>query len=120
MKKISRAVSIGLSGSLMTGSAGMTGSVGMPGPPGFPASFFSKEVSILCIKDSGFFKQGEYYKVLLHDSASGEENPWRRITIISIDKSDNKVYKPDEFESIFLYGDKLRDKKITEILNDTV
>ena len=105
----------------MTGSAGMTGSVGrqgMPGPPGFPAS--SKELLILCIKDSGFFKQGEYYKVLLHDSDSSGENPWRRITITSIDKSDTKVYKPDEFEDIFLHGDKLRDKKITEILNDPI
>jgi hypothetical protein len=113
MGKISKAFNIGITG--ITGSVGMPGSVG---PPGLPLD--SKEVSILCIKDSGFFKQGEYYKVLLHDSDSSGENPWRRITITSIDKSDTKVYKPDEFEDIFLHGDKLRDKKITEILNDTI
>ena len=116
MGKISKAFNIGITG--ITGSVGIPGQVGIPGSPGLPLD--SKEFSILCIKDSGFFKQGEYYKVLLHDSNPSGGNTWRRITITSIDKSDTKVYKPDEFEDIFLHGDKLRDKKITEILNDTI
>lgn len=100
---------------------GVTGSVGPIGNTGTP--FWGqdfKEISILCIKDSGFFNQGEYYKVLLLDNDSSGENPWRRITITSTDKLDTKVFKPEEFDSIFLYGDKLRDKKLNEILNDTI
>jgi len=129
MKRIRREYVFG--GTVSVGSpgiVGVTGSVGIPGSAGLPPD--SKEVIILCIKDSGFFKQGEYYKVLLYDSASVVENLWRGtqstdnlsknslFTIKSIDKSDSKVYKPDEFESIFLYGDKLRDKKLTDILNE--
>jgi hypothetical protein len=119
MKRIRREYVFGGTGSVgSTGIVGVTGSVGIPGSAGLPPD--SKEVIILCIKDSGFFKQGEYYKVLIHDSDPSGGNPWKRITITSIDKLDTKVYKPDEFEDIFLHGDKLRDKKITEILNDTI
>jgi hypothetical protein len=108
---------IGITGS--SGGPGITGSsgiVGSSGVPGFPTQE-SKHL-ILCIKDSGFFKQDEYYKVFLLDSERFSDDGWRRITIASIDKSDVKVFKPEEFDSIFLYGDKLRDKKLTDILNE--
>ena len=101
------------------GVTGTSGPIGNPGTPGFSGQDF-KEISILCIKDSGFFNQGEYYKVLLLDTDPSGENPWRRITITSTDKLDNKVFEPEEFDSIFLYGDKLRDKKLNDILNDTI
>ena len=96
----------GLTGSIPV--SGLTGSVGGPGisgNPGLPST--AKKITILCIEDVGFFKKGEFYDVQLINSF-----------IVSKDGLSHVSIK--EIEEKCIWGDKLRDYKLQEILNGTV
>jgi len=107
-----------LSGYGLTGSSqpsGVTGSVVSPGSSGpLPMASLPKyqivkgeEVTILCIEDIGFFKKGEFYDVQLIGNFILSRDGFSHVSI-------------KEIEEKCIWGDKLRDYKLQQILNGTV
>jgi hypothetical protein len=93
----------------MTGSShvsGVTGSNGIIGVSGKP--FITPRIqTVLCLNDCGFFKAGQYYDVM--------------ISLNYIQSTDglSLIYIKDIGENI-IWGDKLREYKLNEILNETI
>ena len=109
-----------LSGYGLTSSSqvsGPTGSVGGPGISGNPGTPPAK-ITLLCLEDIGFFKKGEFYDVQLIGgfiiSKDGLSAETRKFSI------DAKIVSIKEIEEKCIWGDKLRDYKLQEILNGTV
>jgi hypothetical protein len=93
-----------LSGYGLTGSSqpsGVTGSVGSSG------IVKGEKVTILCIEDIGFFKKGEFYDVQLIGNFILSRDGFSHVSI-------------KEIEEKCIWGDKLRDYKLQQILNGTV
>jgi hypothetical protein len=99
-----------LSGYGLTGSSqpsGLTGSVVSPGSSGSLPIVKGEEVTILCIEDIGFFKKGEFYDVQLIGNFILSRDGFSHVSI-------------KEIEEKCIWGDKLRDYKLQQILNGTV
>lgn len=94
----------GLTGSIPV--SGLTGSVGGPGISGNPG-LPPKKITMLCIEDVGFFKKGEFYDAQLIGGFIMSKDGLSHVSI-------------KEIEEKCIWGDKLRDYKLQEILNGTV
>ena len=93
MKKIFISTTTALHGS--TGSVGSVPKVGV------------KTITLFCLEDIGFFKKGEFYDVQLIGGFIMSKDGLSHVSI-------------KEIEEKCIWGDKLRDYKLQEILNGTV
>jgi hypothetical protein len=100
---------LGMTGSYpVSGVTGSVGSIGITGPIGRPVPGLTpRKITVLCLNDCGFFKAGQYYDV--------------RITLNYLQSTDglSLINILDIGENI-IWGDKLREYKLSEILNETI
>ncbi len=98
----------------VSGVTGSNGSIGIPGSPGF-ATFRIQTYriqTVLCVNDCGFFKAGQYYDVRIGSGGNGGD-------YIQSTDGLSLIYIKDIGENI-IWGDKLREYKLNEILNETI
>ena len=109
---------IGLTGSLHAqGPTGSVGGPGVAGPPGIPLEY--KEYMLLCKKDFGFFKSGDYITMLINENPMSEANYlFKAIHLKSKDLLMNFSISKMELDEHFIWGEELRDKHIGDILNE--
>lgn len=88
----------------VSGVTGSNGSIGIPGSPGF-ATF--RIQTVLCVNDCGFFKAGQYYDVRISLNYIQSTDGLSLINILDIGEN-------------IIWGDKLREYKLNEILNETI
>jgi len=102
-----------------SGMIGATGSVGGPGVPGVPGILTEyKEYMFLCKKDFGFFKTGDYITMLMDFHPMSKANYlFKGIHLKSKDSLMSLSISKMELDGHFIWGEELRDKHISDILN---
>ncbi len=95
---------LGITGSSpVSGVTGSNGSIGISGKP-----FLTPRIqTVICLNDCGFFKAGQYYDV--------------RITLNYLQSTDGlSLINISDIGENIIWGDKLREYKLNEILNETI
>jgi len=93
----------------VSGVTGSNGSIGIPGSTGFGTFRIQtyRIQTVLCVNDCGFFKAGQYYDVRIGLNYIQSTDGLSLINILDIGEN-------------IIWGDKLREYKLNEILNETI
>lgn len=91
----------------MTGSSPVSGVTGSNGSISGKPFLTPRIQTVLCLNDCGFFKAGQYYDV--------------RITLNYLQSTDGlSLINISDIGENIIWGDKLREYKLSEILNETI
>jgi len=116
LNSITNILGIGASYS-SSGSIGATGYSGsVVGQPGNSDEF--KEYLFLCKKDIGFFKNGDYIKMLIQVNYLNYPSDYH-VFLKSTDGEMSFTITLKQLKECFIFGDELRDKHLQDIFTES-
>jgi hypothetical protein len=116
LNSITNILGLGASYSSSVGvGIGATGYSGHVGQPGNSDEF--KEYLFLCKKDIGFFKNGDYIKMLIQVNSLNYTSDLH-ILLKSIDGEMSFIITLKQLRECFLFNNELRDKHLQDILKN--